>query len=158
MKMGGSRQGKRIPCQTGYPVFPHPSLGPPHRVKHPINLFTYNAASGGIIKEAVLILNVVPGNTKKADCQPISAPVSWDHCHPGPEEIFRKQHSKTCTTHILTCIHSVCTLLDPVIRETYHRNVSQGKYIQQKKQFLKSKCYRKVIHNNVKEIRCNCKI
>lgn len=62
--------------EDGYPVFPHPFLGPPHRVKHPINLFTYNAASGGIIKEAVLILNVVPGDTKKADCQPISAPVS----------------------------------------------------------------------------------
>lgn len=73
--MGGSRADKRMPCQIGYLVFPHPFPGPPHQVMHLINLFTYNAATGGIIKEGVLILDIVPGDTKKAEGQPIAVPL-----------------------------------------------------------------------------------
>lgn len=66
MRVGGSREGKRMPCQSRDLVFPRPFLSP-LRVKHLIKLFTYNAATGGIIKESVLILDVVPRDTEKAE-------------------------------------------------------------------------------------------
>lgn len=48
-----------------------PSL-PFHSPPPLVDLCTYNAATGGIIKEGVLVLDVVPGDTKKTEGQLIS--------------------------------------------------------------------------------------
>lgn len=79
---GRQQGGQEMPCQRGLRLpLPHPS--PPHLVKHLVNWFTYNAATGSIIKEGVLVLYVVPGDTKKAG-QFISLSLSRDYCHPRP--------------------------------------------------------------------------
>lgn len=63
-------------CQPGYLVFPHPFLSPPHLVENLVSLLTHNSTTGGIVKEGVLILDVVPGDTKKAEGQLILVTLS----------------------------------------------------------------------------------
>lgn len=57
---------------------------PPPVPPQPTTLSTYDAATGGVIKEGVLVLNVVPGDKEKAEGQLIPRPLSWNHCHPRP--------------------------------------------------------------------------
>lgn len=69
---------REMPCQRGLRL-PHPLPSPAELVKHLVSWFTYNATTGGIIKEGVLVPDVIPVDTKKA-CQCI--PLSWDFLSP----------------------------------------------------------------------------
>lgn len=66
-----TREGSRESRGTLATLGPQPSLhfhSPPPLV----DPCTYNAATGGIIKEGVLVLDVVPGDTKKTEGRLIS--------------------------------------------------------------------------------------
>ena len=80
--IGGSREGERCPAK-GDSGFLSPSRAHHTWLSTWLTGFTYNAATGSIIKEGVLVLDVVPGDTKKAG-QFISLSLFWDYCHPRP--------------------------------------------------------------------------
>lgn len=67
MTRGGSRESRKTPATLGTQPSPHSHSPPPL-----VDLRTYNAAAGGIIKEGVLVLDVVPGDTKKTEGRLIS--------------------------------------------------------------------------------------
>ena len=135
-KDDGRQQGWReMPCQRGFRL-PHPLPSPPQLVKYLVSWFTYNATTGGIIKEGVLVLDVVPADTKKASAHFITVSLSWDHLSPQAQGKHLENNIarwvRHTHTHTLTHTYDVYTLSNPVILKTFQRNLSLGKQIQQK--------------------------